>query len=123
MENGTFKLKLEFENLLTNNLNYSVISIMDFDQYKDFVINLLRELNQLKEEGLGREEVDDFVKKHYTNVTAFADDTDILFERRFSAITEELIHFCADPFFWDTDFDIYMRKWYKMFETDWYKRT
>ena len=122
MENGTFKLKLEFENLLTNNLNYSVISIMDFDQYKDFVISLFKELNQLKKKGLKREDIDDFVRKHYANVTSFADDTDILFERRFSAITEELNHFCADPFFWNTDFDLYMKKWHRGFEVDWYKR-
>lgn len=51
-----------------------------------------------------------------------ADEKDVLFERRFSGITEELTSFCADPMFWYTDdFEFFIKKWQKSFEGDWYK--
>jgi len=122
MENRTIKSKLELEVYLTNNLNYSIISKMDFNEFKEFVLLLFREMNKLKKDGLEREDVFDFIQNLYNNQMSIVDETDILFERRFSGITEELISFCADPIFWYTDdFEIYIKKWEGAFEGDWYK--
>lgn len=43
--------KIELEIYLTNNLNYSVISKMDFNQFKQFVLMLFDEMNELKKVG------------------------------------------------------------------------
>jgi hypothetical protein len=122
MGSRTIKSKIELEIFLTNNLSYSVMSKMDFKEFKEFVCFLFRELNELKKDGLEREDIFDFIQNIYCNEMSIADETDILFERRFSGITEELTSFCADPMFWYTnDFDTFMKKWQIEFEGDWYK--
>ncbi|MQP52964.1 MULTISPECIES: hypothetical protein [unclassified Flavobacterium] len=114
--------KIELEVYLTNNLNYSVISRMDFNEFKEFVLKLFKEINELKNEGLKRDDIFDFIQNLYKNEMSMADEKDVLFERRFSGITEELTSFCADPMFWYTDdFEIFIKKWQKSFEYDWYK--
>ena len=122
MDNRTIKSKLELEVYLTNSLNYSVISKMDFNEYKTFVINLFNELNELKKEGLEREDIFDFTQNHYFKKMSIENETDVLFERRFSGITEELISFCADPMFWHSEFELFIKKWENAFDGDWYKK-
>lgn len=112
---------MEFEIFIKENLNYQTISVMSFDEYKSFVYDLFNKLNKLKNLGVNIDEVKDLVHKQYSIVTQSADDSDILFERRFSAITEEIVEFCPDPFFWKTDYNVYIRKWERAFEHDWFK--
>src|SRR6476469_7106866 len=106
MENHA--VKLEFENLISENLTYAVISKMTFDEYKKFIVLLFSKINQWRNEGLTRDDIDSFIKQHYSKITSTDVDTDVLFERRFSAVTEELQEFCADPHFWNTNFEVYM---------------
>ena len=115
------KLKIEFETFLLENLTYPVISDMNFEEYKSFVFDVFRRLNELKNLGINKQDIGDFVQKLFTEVMDVANDSDIMFERRFSSITEEIYEFCPDPFFWNTDFDIYMKKWDRGFQTDWFK--
>jgi len=122
MDNYIIKSKLDFENFIVENLNYAVISNMTFDAYKKFVYFSFFKLNELKLNGLEMTDIESFVKNHYSNVTSLSDDADVLFERRFSSITEELIGFCPDPIFWSTDFDLYIKKWDKLFEVDWFRK-
>ncbi|MVO10870.1 hypothetical protein GOQ30_16990 [Flavobacterium sp. TP390] len=111
MENSTIQSAIDFQNFITNNLTYPVISKMSFIDYKKFVFKLFEDLNYLRNQGLKRDDISNFVNTHYSRITEFSDDADILFERRFSGITEELIGFCSDPIFWYSDFSIYKRKW------------
>lgn len=122
MESSTFKSAIEFEFFLKMNLNYEVISTMDMNEYKIFVKDLFKGLNELKKRGLERKDIFEFVQNHCYNIMSFADEDDVIFERKFSAITEELIEFCSDPSFWNSDFDIYIKKWDKRFETSWYEK-
>lgn len=121
MENKISKSKAEFESFITENLNYPTISKMAFEEYKDFIYLVFTKLNRWRENGLNREDIDSFVNKHYSNVMDFCDIDDVMFERRFSGVTEELVEFCSDPMFWGTEFDLYMKKWERMFKGDWYK--
>lgn len=118
----TFKSKIEFESFLEEKLNYLTISIMSFDEYKSFVYDLFDRLNKLRNLGVDKDEIKDFVHKHFSNVMSAADDSDILFERRFASITEDIIEFCADPFFWETDYSVYLQKWDRAFKHDWFKK-
>ncbi|RYJ44539.1 hypothetical protein [Flavobacterium beibuense] len=122
MENNINQAVTAFKNFIENNLNYHVLSVMSFDDYKSFVVKVFALLNELKSMGVTKNEIYSFINKHYSNVTSAADENDILFERRFSAITEDIIEFCANPLFWSTDFDVYMKKWDKLFATDWCKK-
>ena len=122
MANNTIQSTIDFQNFITNNLTYPVISKMSFSDYKNFVYNLFTSLNRLRNQGLKRDDINNFVNTHYSKITEFSDDNDILFERRFSGITEELIGFCSDPIFWQTDFDIYKKKWERRFENSWYEK-
>lgn len=117
----TFESQLDFENFIEENLNYEIISNMTFEEYKRFVFFLFKQLNKLKINGLERNNISVFVNNHYSKITSSADEDDILFERRFSSITEELNAFCSDPIFWYSDFSLYIKKWEKMFEGTWYK--
>ncbi|UUC46721.1 hypothetical protein [Flavobacterium cerinum] len=121
MENSAFKSKIEFEKYLEDNFNYHTVSKMNFDDYRIFVIELFSRLYELKKNGLEKEHIYDFVNKYYSNVMENADDSDIMFERRFSAVIEELSEFCSSPFFWDSDLDVYFKKWDKLFQIDWFK--
>lgn len=112
--------RLEFEKYLTGNLNYSTFSKMTFDQYQEFIINLFTRLNELRNSGMLRREIEDLINQIYRKESDFFDN-DVLFERRFTSLTEEILEFCPDPFFWSTDFDIYMKKWEKAFKIDWFK--
>ncbi|QEE50113.1 hypothetical protein FUA48_11135 [Flavobacterium alkalisoli] len=122
MEINTNQTVAEFKNFIENNLNYPVLSVMSFDDYKSFVIKVFTRLNELKNMGITKNEINSFINKHYSNVMVDANDNDILFERRFSAITEDIVEFCVNPFFWSIDFDVYMKKWDKLFATDWCKK-
>ncbi len=122
MDNFSIKSKFDLEVFLIHNLNYSVISKMNFNDYKNFVVKLFNVLNELKKEGLKREDIYDFIQNLYFNEMTKENEANILFERRFSAITEELNAFCADPMFWYSDFDSFMRKREKAFDIDWYKK-
>lgn len=122
MDNRTIRSKLELEVYLRNSLNYSAISKMAFNEYKTFVINLFNELNELKKEGLEREDIFDFTQNLYFNGMSIENEIDVLFERRFSGITEELISFCTDPMFWHSEFELFIKKWENTFDGDWYKK-
>jgi hypothetical protein len=119
----TIKEKEEaFYLFLKDKLTYPAMADMDFKKYKVLVVDVFNRLNDLKSLGVNEEEIKDFINKYYYAVMGFEEDEDVLFERRFSAITEEIVEFCPNPFFWDTDFDIYMKKWDKFFQMDWLKK-
>jgi len=122
MENGAGSLQIEFEVFISENLTYQNLSKMNFEQYSSFVYNLFSRMNNLKQQGIRRDLVDKFIHTHYSLIMMSANDADVLFERRFSAITEELTEFCSNPFFWETDFTLYMQKWKKLFQIDWLKK-
>jgi hypothetical protein len=121
MEYSKIKSVIDFKKYLIDNLNYLVISTMDFNEYKDFVYKLFSKLDELRNSGMQKKDIEDFIQNHYASVISNVDDNDILFERRFSSITEELLEFCSDPFFWNSDFDLYMKKWARGFEVSWFK--
>jgi hypothetical protein len=102
MEYSTINNKIELENFLYKYLNYPVISKMKFNEYKVFVFFLFEEVNKLKINRLKIENVMEFVNNHFSE---FYEDSDEIYERRFSFITEELVGFCADPRFWFHDFN------------------
>lgn len=122
MEKSTESLRIEFEVFIKENLTYESLSKMSFDQYSFFVFNLFKKIDNLKRQGIEKDLAIEFINKHFSFVMESADDTDILFERRFSAITEEITEFCSNPFFWETDFVLYMQKWEKLFQIDWFKK-
>jgi len=121
MGDSTIEQKLNFENFIFENLNYTVVSKLTFNEYKSYVYLFFSKLNEFKLKGLQKNDVESFVKNHYSNVMSMADENDIIFERRFTSITEELIEFCSDPFFWNTDLHVYMKKWDKLFDSKWFK--
>jgi hypothetical protein len=121
MESSTIKSKIAFKKLIEENLTYSMISNLTFEEYKKFVFSFFTEMNRIRSEGIKKEDVDSFLNKHYSNVMVSSDDDDVMFERRFTTIMEELTEFCSSPHFWRTDFDIYMEKWNKFFLISWFK--
>ncbi|MBD3842021.1 MAG: hypothetical protein IE909_09090 [Campylobacterales bacterium] len=112
---------LEFKQFVIDNLNYPNLSKMNFDEYKLFFYNFFDKMNHFRNNGLTFEDIENFIREHDSNIMSEANDADVMFERRFSVITEELLLFCADPFFWYTDYDIYMKKWEKAFESYWFR--
>lgn len=119
MTNGISRQQLEFQELINHHLTYSIMVGMPFEGYKKLVLKIFNNLSALRNQGLMWRDVNKLVKAHYS---LHIDDTDILFERRFSGITEEVTGFCSDPQFWTTDFESYMLKWERMFATGWYEK-
>ncbi|MGV7108068.1 hypothetical protein [Flavobacterium sp. U410] len=122
MEYSAFESKLDLEQYIIKNFNYDVISKMTFDDYKKKVYHFFTELNKLKENGLKKGDIEDFLSNHYSSVIDVSDDDDILFERRFTIIIEELVEFCPAPFFWDIEFSDYKKKLDIYFESYWLKQ-
>jgi hypothetical protein len=122
MAYSSIKSKLELECFLKEKLSYYNLSKMTFEEYVKFVNSLFYTLNVIRKNGIQREDLFDFVQNLYSDVMSDFDDSDVLFERRFSIIVEELIAFTSDPIFWYSDFDVYMKKWDELFKVDWLKR-
>lgn len=122
MEDSTSKSQIEFENLVIDNLTYKRISIMSFEEYKEFVLYFFTEVDQLKQKKLRKENIENFIKKHYSDTMSNFDDNDDLFERRFEVFNEELLEFCSSPFFWNTSLETYLKKWDAYFNNDWFKK-
>lgn len=116
------KLKATFELFLEKNLNYSIMSKMTFEEYKSFVFVVFDRLNELRNLDIIREDITPFIQAFYYNESFNIDDSDILFERRFSAIVEEIEEFCPNPHFWETDYKVYLKKWDRWFHQDWLKK-
>lgn len=116
------KSKKEFESFIEENLNYSIISNLTFEEYKNLVFDIFTRLNELKNLNINKDDIKEIINRHFSKVMMSDNDSDIMFERRFSGITEEIVEFCSAPFFWETDFNLYKRKWDKYFESDWFKK-
>ncbi|EHO13468.1 hypothetical protein MODO_3350 [Myroides odoratimimus] len=78
------------------------------------------ELDSIRNRGLEKVCIDQFLNSYYSYVMVSGDD-DVMLERRFTSIMEELTELCASPFFWKTDFTIYMEKWESFFKSSWFK--
>ncbi|EAZ96066.1 hypothetical protein FBBAL38_01565 [Flavobacteria bacterium BAL38] len=52
---------------------------MDFNEFKEFVLKLFKEINKLKNEGLKRDDIFDFIQNLYKNEMSMADEKDVLF--------------------------------------------
>lgn len=122
MENNTIKPLVDFKELVESHLTYYIVSKLTYEEYKSFVFSFFTELNRIRNEGVKKEEVDTFLNKHYSNFMVSSDDNDVMFERKFTAIMEELTEFCSSPHFWKTDFTIYMQKWGRLFLISWFKQ-
>ena len=120
MDNSTFKPKIEFENLVKENLNYYKISKMSFEEYKDFLFFFFYEVDKLRMEGLKKNDVEKIISKNYSDVISNFNNNDFMFERRFEIFNEELIEFGSSPFFWQTDIKKYMEKWKKLLYIGWF---
>jgi hypothetical protein len=108
----------EFNKKLNKVLNYEVMKNFTMEDYKKFVLELFEYLNRIREKGVKKEDIIPIIDKIYYKQSEYFDC--VLFERRFTAITEDFVGFCSDPIFWDVDFNIYMEKWNKRFESRWY---
>ena len=116
-----FKVVVEFKVLLLQKLSYSEMSNMNFDEYKVFVFYFFREVDSLRRNGLLKEHIYSFVNEYYGEVISNVDEDDIMFQRRFEVFIEELMEFCSFPFFWETEIEIYLKKWERVFESNWFK--
>jgi len=105
----------EFKFKLKNNLTYVNLCSKSIDEYKEFVIKLFEELNVLKIHA-GAELIDfkDLVLDVYSSQTT----DDIQCENRLLDLCSEISTVYAnEPFFWDTDFEIYKISLIKMLES------
>lgn len=87
---------------------------MSTDSYRLFVDDFFIWLDKLKNEGLKRDDIYVTINDIYCEQSDFF-DLDSLFEDRFGNVTDEVIAFCPDPFFWDVNLNEYMEKWNKGF--------
>lgn len=114
-------VELKFREIIKNRLNYFVISKMNFGEYKHFVYTLFDDVNNLRKDGLTYSYASNIIHEQFYEVSDFGEN-DVLFERRFSIITEELSEFCSGPYFWQTDHKTYMKKWERILKSDWLVR-
>ncbi|MFY8186849.1 MAG: hypothetical protein ACOVLC_02705 [Flavobacterium sp.] len=108
----------EFSEKLNKTLNYEEMKNFTIEEYKKLVLELFDYLNISREKGIKMEDVIPIIDKIYYKQSDFFDD--VLFERRFTAITEDFVGFGSDPMFWNVDYLTYIQKWDKGFESRWY---
>jgi len=109
----------QIKSKLLKYLSYNHISKLTFSEYQSFVFDLFYWLESLKNEKINFDELVTFVKGIYYKESEYFDD--IMFERRFVKIAEEIYHFCSKPYFWETNYEIYILKWHEIFESSWLK--
>ena len=107
-----------FSKRLNKTLDYDVMKNFTIEDYKKMVLELFEYLNTIREQGVKKEDIVPIVDKIYYNQSDFFDD--VLFERRFTAITDDFVGFGSDPMFWNVDYLTYIQKWDKGFESRWY---
>ena len=99
---------------IVNNLIWENIKIMDTNQFKSFTLNFFTELDSLSKNINVKYEMIDFVNEINIKVSS-ANMDDSNFEIRLGFIFDELQCYCASPFFWDVEIDIYLEKWNQLF--------
>uniref|UniRef100_UPI00404B62CA hypothetical protein n=1 Tax=Flavobacterium sp. TaxID=239 RepID=UPI00404B62CA len=107
-----------FRTRLNKTLDYDVMKNFTIEDYKKMVLELFEYLNTIREQGVKKDDIVPIVDKIYYNQSDFFDD--VLFERRFTAITDDFVGFGSDPMFWSEDYLTYIRKWNKRLESRWY---
>ena len=109
----TSKVISKFQDLLKE-LNFETISKLDEKDYEKFILEFFVKINRLKFQGL---EVSSTLKGiidkvYYDFSTHF--DKSPLYEERIQDIFMELTGFCPPPKFWNTPFEEYMRRKWKI---------
>ncbi|MCF2218682.1 hypothetical protein H9Q08_05135 [Chryseobacterium sp. PS-8] len=105
---------IELKNIIEKELNYNFISELSVDEYRKFIYNFFKILSSYKEQGIKKEDIEDFINKLYTSESSHFKGN-IIGEDMFSFITEEIVNFCPSPFFWNISLEEYMQKWEKIY--------
>jgi len=109
-----FQIEIIKEELVLK-LSHENLKLMNREQFKMFGINLFKWLDELRKSGLRKDDLEQCINEiYYIQSDHF--DEDLLFEERIYVITNEIISFCASPFFWDISLEDYLRKWEGFFE-------
>lgn len=96
-------------------LSYENLKLMNREQFKTFGINLFKWLDELRKNGLIKNDLEQCINEiYYIQSDYFNEDS--LFEERMYVVTNEIISFCSFPFFWDISLKDYLQKWEKIFE-------
>ncbi|MEN9325687.1 MAG: hypothetical protein RI943_98 [Bacteroidota bacterium] len=105
------KFKLE----LKRDLTYENLCSMNLIEYKNFVIGLFEKLNELKIK-FGAER-DDFKKFIFEDIYSQQEtDIDSCENRLLDLCSEISTVYSSEPFFWDSDFEMYKISLVKMLE-------
>ncbi|MFD1602127.1 hypothetical protein ACFSJW_19270 [Flavobacterium artemisiae] len=104
----------EIKEKLVFKLSYENLKLMNREQFKMFGINLFKWLDELRASGLTKNDLEKCINEIYYVQSDYFDE-DSLFEERIYVITNEVISFCASPFFWDISLDEYLDKWQSFF--------
>jgi hypothetical protein len=113
METNKIKIE-ELKNIIKKELDYNCISKLSLNEYHKFIYDFFKILTLYKQQGIKKEDVEDFVNKLYNSQSSYFED-DAIKEDMFSFITEEILNFCPSPFFWDISLEEYMLKWEKVY--------
>ncbi|MDN3672414.1 hypothetical protein QWY99_05005 [Flavobacterium branchiarum] len=105
----------EIKEKLVFKLSYENLKLMNSEQFKLFGIELFKWLDELRTNGLRKNDLEQCVNEIYYIQSDYF-DKDPLFEERIYVITNEIISFCASPFFWDISLEEYLGKWNSFFE-------
>ncbi|MGL4584668.1 MAG: hypothetical protein ACRCVU_17000 [Flavobacterium sp.] len=96
-------------------LSYNNLKEMNRNDFKDFGIIFFKWLDNLKNKGLKKEDIEEAINKIYYNESCYFEE-DLVFEERLYIIVGEIISFCASPFFWDISIEEFNCKWIHFFD-------
>lgn len=98
-------------------LSYKNMKDFDKEAFKGFVKYIFSWLDLIKKSGLEKKDIKETINSIYYN-QSFYFEIDEKFSERLGSITDEIIEFCPDPFFWSTDINDYLFKWNRWFEKE-----